>query len=385
MSDPLFDRQRVQSILADEDIDVLIACRPENFRYISAVCRPLEHSFVHEHTTYAMVSRDGEVAVVVPFFELESVQEEVCTGDMLLFRQFAGTAVDEQSDVARGESVESEVAKKVSQLGSHKGRIGFDENFTSVCAFERLREQLPHACLVPASHVFDRIRQVKTAVEIERLRKSARIVELAYEAMFEVVREGVTERELAAEAHRIFYLNGAPPVTFLHCGAGLRSSIEHLQPSDYACRDGDIIRFDMGVRYGGYHSDIGRTFVCGKPSADQVDIYRRIFDAYQNVIAAMKPGVLGRDVFEVYRRGMGELFTVFPMVWVAHGVGLEIHEPPFLGPQMDEPLEPGMLFAVEIVVDFPGREGYHVEDPILITETGNRRLIDLHNESLVVN
>jgi Xaa-Pro dipeptidase len=76
---------------------------------------------------------------------------------------------------------------------------------------------------------------------------------------------------------------------------------------------------------------------------------------------------------------------VFPLEWVGHGYGLEIHEPPYLSAQMREVLEPGMVFAVEIVLDFPGREGYHVEDPILITEGGNRRLIDLPNSCLVVS
>ncbi len=72
------------------------------------------------------------------------------------------------------------------------------------------------------------------------------------------------------------------------------------------------------------------------------------------------------------------------MDWVGHSLGQEIHESPYLGPHMKESLEPGMVFAVEIVLGFPGREGYHVEDPILITEEGNCRLIDLPNESLIV-
>jgi Xaa-Pro aminopeptidase len=78
------------------------------------------------------------------------------------------------------------------------------------------------------------------------------------------------------------------------------------------------------------------------------------------------------------------LYFHFPLEWVGHSYGLEIHEAPYLGPKMKQELEPGMVFAVEIVLDFAGREGYHVEDPILITEQGNRRLIDLPNERLYV-
>src|SRR5579872_3148304 len=112
-------------------------------------------------------------------------------------------------------------------------------------------------------------------------------------------------------------------MTFMNCGAGVRSSIEHLPPSDYAARCGELIRFDMGVCYRGYQSDVGRTFVCGQPSSEQARIYGKILDTYQRVIAAMKPGVRGCEVYQIYREGMGELFSVFPLEWVAHCYGLE--------------------------------------------------------------
>ncbi len=169
----------------------------------------------------------------------------------------------------------------------------------------------------------------------------------------------------------------------MNCGAGVRSSIEHLPASDYAVRSGDLIRFDMGVCVQGYHSDIGRTFACGTASPEQAKIYAKVLNAFQQVVAAMKPGVTGSHLFEIYRRGMGEYFAVTPQEWVGHGCGLELHEPPFLGPTMHDPLEPGMVLAIEIVL-IPGREGYHVEDEFLITGDGNRRLIDLPNDTLDV-
>jgi len=385
MKECLFDIDRARSILKAEGIDVLIACRPENFSYISGVTRNLEHRFVREHTTYALFTREGHAALIVPFFELETVQEETWVTDIASFRQFANASVDADSDMGRGGSAEAELAKKISQIGLERGRVGYDQKYTPVSVFELLQMALPDSDWVSASHVFDRLRQVKTPEEVGRLAESARIVQQAYEAMWAVLEEGVTEQQLASAAHEVFWREGSPPVAFMNCGAGIRSSIEHLPPSDYAARRGELIRFDMGVRCRGYHSDIGRTFACGQPSLEQTKIYAGIFDTYRRVIEAMKPGVAGRDIYEIYRRGMADYFATFPMEWVAHGYGLEIHEPPYLGPAMADPLEPGMVFAVEIVLDFPGREGYHVEDPILITEDGNRRLIDLPNDSLVVS
>jgi Xaa-Pro aminopeptidase len=381
MPEPLFDSNRVRSILNAADIDALITCRPENFSYISGVTRTLEHRFVREHTTYALLTQDARASLIVPFFEVPSVQEETWVEDLVPFRQFGGSS---GTDDSRGGPCEVELAGKLSQLGLDRARIGWDERHTPVQVDRALREQLPHARFVEASDVFDRLRQVKTEEEIRRLAKSGAVIERAYRAMWESLEEGQTELDLASVAHKVFWSEGAPPLTFMVCGGGLRSSFEHLPPSDYIIQRGDLIRFDMGVRWQGYQSDIGRTFVCDQPSSEQSDIYAAMFEAYQAVIDAMKPGVTGRDIFDIYRQGMGDYYRVTPMEWVAHGYGLEVHEPPFLGPNMDQPLEPGMVFAVEIVLVFPDREGYHVEDPILITEDGHRRLIDLPNETLAV-
>ncbi len=298
------------------------------------------------------------------------------------FRQFgAGTA----TDASRGGLAEAELAAKLSQLGLERGRIGWDESYTPVQVDRLVRSQLPHGQFVEASDVFGQLRQVKTPEEVNRLAQSAAIVEQAYLAMWRLLEEGKTELDLASAAHEVFWRHGAPPLGFMNCGAGVRSSVEHLPPSDYSIHNGDLVRFDMGVRWRGYNSDIGRTFVCGQPSAQQAQIYGTVFETYQAMIEAIRPGVLGRDIYEIYRRGMGQYYEICPQEWVAHGLGLEIHEPPFLGLNMDRPLEPGMVLMVEIVLDFDGREGYHVEDPILVTENGHRRLIDLHNATLLVS
>ena len=121
--------------------------------------------------------------------------------------------------------------------------------------------------------------------------------------------------------------------------------------------------------------------------AKQKEIYSVVANAMREITKAIKPGVMvskvdsvGRDV--INEAGYGD-FT-YPHL-TAHGIGTRVHEKPYITePGVDHKLEPGMVFAVEIVLVFPDREGYHVEDPILITEDGHRRLIDLPNETLAV-
>ena len=383
MESALFDAERARGILDEEEIDILVACRPENFTYISGVARPLEHRYVREHTTFALLGRDGKAALVVPFFELETVQEETWVADVVPFRQFADSPTDGVTAGERGGSPEAVAAGKISQMGHREGRIGFDEKYTPLHVHETLLESLPGAEFVPATRVFERLRAVKTPSEIARISASARIVEKAYLAMWQLLSEGVTERQLAQVAMEVIVGEGARWLSFMNCGAGVRSSREHFPPSDYSVQTSDLVRFDFGVCLQGYHADIGRTFAIA-PTAEQRKVYGDVFHAYEQTIAAMKPGATGAEVYATYRREMGEYFRVTPLEWVGHGYGLELHEAPFLGPLMNDPLEPGMVFAVEIVLNFQDREGYHVEDPILITESGNQRLIELPNDSLVV-
>lgn len=382
MGNTLLDTKRARVILEEENIDVLIASRPENFSYISGICRLLEHRHVREHTTFSLLNREGHIVLVLPWFELETAEEETEVTEIAPFRQFANVLTAERAALDRGDFPEAVAAKKIAGMGYQDGRIGFDELYTPVSVYERLRDQLPAAELVPATRVFERLRQVKTPEEIARLSQAARIVEQGFRALGARLSAGVTEQQLADAALEVFHREGAP-VSFLHCGAGVRSSIEHLPPSNYSVRAGDLVRFDMGVIVRGYHADIGRTFVCGEPTPRQKEIYARVAHTHHEITAAMKPGVTGAALYEIYQREMGEYFSVFPLDWIGHSYGLELHESPFLGPKMNDPLEPGMLLAVEIVLDYPGREGYHLEEPILITESGNRRLTDLPMDSLV--
>lgn len=384
MGEMLFDSNRARKILKEANIDIVIVDRPENFSYISGITRPLENRIVREYINYALLTSDSQVSLIIGWFELESAEEETWVTDIFPFRPFADESVGTDADQQRGSSAETTVARRISELGLDSSRIGFDEKFTPISVHETIRALLPKAHFVPATHILEQLRQVKTEVEIERLTEAGRIVDEAYRAMWSGLENGVTEQELAKLAHETFVREGAPRISFMHCGAGVRSSFECLPPSENHIVPGELIRWDMGVCWRGYHSDIGRTFVIGKPLTEHTEIYGRIHDAYQKTIESMKPGIAGCEVYKIFQQGMGSLFDITPLVWVGHGLGVELHEPPYLGATMTEPLEPGMVFAVEIVFVFSGREGYHVEDPILITEDGNRRLIDLPNEQLNV-
>ncbi len=169
MTRQLYDDERVRRILDAADIDILVACRPENFSYFSGVTRMMEHRFEREHTTFALMTRDAHPTLIVPYFEYETVREETSVTDIVPFRQFTGVSGDEATDRNQGGSHEADLASKISELGFQNSRIGYDEKYTPVSVYELIREHLPDAQLIAATDVFNRLRQVKTQEEINRL------------------------------------------------------------------------------------------------------------------------------------------------------------------------------------------------------------------------
>ena len=197
MGEMLFDSNRARKILKEANIDIVIVDRPENFSYISGITRPLENRIVREYINYALLTSDSQVSLIIGWFELESAEEETWVTDIFPFRPFADESVGTDTDQQRGSSAETTVARRISELGLDSSRIGFDEKFTPISVHETIRALLPKAHFVPATHILEQLRQVKTEVEIDRLTEAGRIVDEAYRAMWSGLENGVTEQELA--------------------------------------------------------------------------------------------------------------------------------------------------------------------------------------------
>src|SRR4029079_13683082 len=137
---------------------------------------------------------------------------------------------------------------------------------------------LPDATLVPATSVFEELRLIKTPEELRRLERSARAGQRGYEALAARVQPGVTERELTLAARDAILAAGADEVFFNFVTSGARAGIDHVTGADVPIRAGEIVKWDMGARSGGYCSDIGRSFACGEPGQEQMRLYRRMLE-----------------------------------------------------------------------------------------------------------
>jgi Xaa-Pro aminopeptidase len=212
------------------------------------------------------------------------------------------------------------------------------------------------------------LRKVKEEQELELMRKAGNLTSLGMKVAYETVRPGLTEIEVAAEVEYAMRKKGGWGVAFeTIVASGARSAYPHGGCESRKIRSGDVVVVDMGAMYEYYRSDITRTIVAGKPTEKQKKRYDVVKEAQEKAYQAIKPKAKGKDVDMVARKvieaaGYGDLFNH----GLGHGVGLEVHEAPVLGPTSKDRLGVGNVVTDEPGIYFVGYGGFRIEDTVLV-------------------
>ena len=234
----------------------------------------------------------------------------------------------------------------------------------------------------------NRLRKVKNAEEIGKIKRAQEIAEGAFNKILPLVKPGVSERDLAAALDYEMRKLGALGVSFeTIVVAGENSSKPHGVPGDNKVKNGDFITFDFGALYAGYHSDTTRTVCVGTPTPEMANVYDTVLKAQCAGVDALKPGLPCRAADAVCRdiikdAGYGDFFGH----GTGHGVGVEIHEQPNLSPRTSEDvlLEVGNVVTVEPGIYLPGKFGVRIEDMLSITEDGAYNFVTLPKELITL-
>jgi Xaa-Pro aminopeptidase len=226
----------------------------------------------------------------------------------------------------------------------------------------------------PADDILQSIREVKEPAELELIRKSAAILSGTILRVPEVLREGTTEKELARFIVEDELAAGADEVDPM-VQSGARAADPHSETSARKIRRGESVVVDVVSSYGGYAADITRTFVLGSDSAVE-KTYRSVLSAQQKAIDSAKVGVATGSVDDAARGSLrkDDLAQYF-IHRTGHGLGLEVHEAPYIVPGGRERLRPGMVFTVEPGAYIPGRLGVRIEDDVAISKEGRCEVV----------
>jgi Xaa-Pro aminopeptidase len=253
-----------------------------------------------------------------------------------------------------------------------------------------LRQCLPDHEIMLASELLAPMKMIKSDDELASMRKAGEITEKAFAQALVHLKVGVTEIEIASEIDYQFKALGAEHTSFVtgmfFAGEAHDRNTVTGHASEKRLSPGDSVMFDMGCVYEGYCSDFGRSAFCGEPSAEYLKVHDLSLQAQQVGMAAMKAGqVTGAQVNAIARKviedaGYGPYFTHR----LGHGIGITVHEPPWLDVVEQTVLQKNMTFTVEPSIIIPNRFGNRVEDVVVVTETGGMSLYNADHRLYLV-
>jgi len=265
-------------------------------------------------------------------------------------------------------------------------RLGFEEAYATVGAYNGWKEKLTCGELVPAAKLLEELRAVKEPAEIESLIAAQRISEKALEETLEFIKAGRTEREISAYLQYRMLANGSEKASFEPIVvSGINSSMPHGHPSDKPLEDGDFLTMDFGSMVGGYCSDMTRTVAIGHVTEEMDRVYHTVLAAQKAGISAVKAGVEGKEIHAAAAKvisdaGYGEYFGH----GFGHGLGIEVHENPGAGQTASVPLPAGAVISAEPGIYLPGRFGVRIEDVVIVQEDGCMDIMKAPKELLVL-
>jgi Xaa-Pro aminopeptidase len=262
-------------------------------------------------------------------------------------------------------------------------RLGVETHVLTVDAYDALRTDQVE--LLDAAHPVERLRVAKDDAEIDALRAACAATDAVFARVLDALRPGVTERDIGWELQRLMHEVGAEGPAFPSIvGFGPNSAIPHHSPGDRALAPGDLVKLDFGAKVDGYHSDMTRTVVCGKPADWQRDLHAQVAVVQEKCRAATTVGADPAGLEQLAR----DLITADGHEFVhglGHGVGLEIHEQPFLVPGTSAArLDDRVPVTVEPGIYLPGRGGVRIEDVVLVREGGTESLTTSPRELLEI-
>lgn len=263
-------------------------------------------------------------------------------------------------------------------------QVNFESDHISVEQWQQIQAEIQQQAniseFIGKTGIVETFRMVKSQDEIDSIRQAAQIADQALANILPLVKEGISERELSNELEYQMAKLGSEELSFATILLfGARAAMPHGIPSaSVKLKRGDFILVDFGAVVNGYRSDMTRTFIFGEADEKQKSIYQTVKDSQQAALDAIKEGIEGKALQKIaddiliaseYGKYRGE--------GLGHGVGLQLHEWPFIGPHCDYKMELGCVFTVEPGIYIPDWGGVRIEDDVVLTENG----LEILNES----
>lgn len=262
--------------------------------------------------------------------------------------------------------------------------VGFEEDYVTYCKYKEYMHKYKVNNLQETEKIIEKQRMIKDEEEIEKIAKACEITDACFKHLTKFIKVGKTEKEIALEIERFFRTNGAEKVSFEPIVAsGTNSSKPHAMPTNRKIDLGDTITIDMGCVYEGYCSDMTRTIFVGYIPEEIKPIYELVLKNQLQTEKELKEGANVKQLARMVENDF-KLHGYNLVHSLGHGVGLDIHEYPYLHEKNDTILKEKMVITNEPGIYIPGKFGVRIEDTVLITKNGCINLTKSGKEYIIV-
>ena len=339
--------ERVQEFLREREARLAVLTPSPNFEYLTGIRYEMR-----ERLIALIVPSEENPIIVAPAFEVSNLSAKTWIDDFLPW--------SEEDDPYR---------LLAEATSGWRGRVAMFDDHIPLGVFWAIRSNLTDVEREDSvTPLLVSMRLHKEPAEVELMKRAGHIIDAAVMKAFSSAHVGMTEIELRNIIRdEIVRFGGVP--TFAAVQFGENSAIPHAEPSSRELRRGDIVLLDCGCSVDGYNTDMTRVAVVGEPSDEQQRVYSVVLRAQETALERIAPGVacgtadgFARKVIE--EEGFGEYFTHR----LGHGIGLEVHEPPYLVRGNAQELAPGMTHSVEPGIYLESKFGVRIEDLVVITE-----------------
>lgn len=382
----MLNEKRASSLMNKYSVDYLVASTSENVYYTTGFksflkqLSPLSlvfgiHPLEKEHDP-SLVTSYSEADIVATSSELRAKNIGLYGSFPIVLSEANIKEIERKllticTKSTRQTNAISTLVKTLEQSNAQSSTIGLDEAGLPYGMFEEIAKALPKAKIIPANKIFSEIRAVKTESEITKIRNVVKVTEDAIRASMEKEgKRGSTTRRIGRAFDEFVWSSGAKPNFTVVAAAGL-SAFPNSLGDDETLENGDFIRYDVGCTLDGYLSDLGRTFAFSSPPQKISEFYDATLKGLKDAMKAIAPGVRASAIFDIAVESIRKNgIKNYERHHTGHGIGIEVYEPPLIGPLDNTILEEGMVINLETPYYELGVGGLLVEDCLVVRKNG---------------
>jgi len=368
---------KLREMMGHEALDAVVTSSPENFAYVMGFVVPTQPMIRHRHAMVILAANGNDFLFGVDM-EASTIEKNAGGMPLTVWREFHDDPMKILADALTG-------------AGLARAKIGLEMDYLPAGDFARLSAYLPEARFSRFEPQLNRARQIKTPEEVELIHRLSRIADQAISDSFDAVRAGDTELDIAAVLTRRIYELGAENFKLLIVATGERSQLPNVGPTDRKLQPRDVCRVEIFSVLNGYQAGVCRTAYVEEPPPMANEIWDLMVECKYAILEQIRPGASCLAIYNDFIRRL-EKMKLPPISFVGHGIGLHLHEDPYIGatpilgrPGEDALIEENMVLGFEPLCYRTGYGfGVQNKDVLHVSANGSVLLSDFTNTDKLI-